>query len=202
MKMSKCFFLLMVLLAPSVTLPCSQSPVTFIKTQELSQDPTKAKSVYVGVINEKNGNIVLNVERSWTAPPLIAVYVGATQDPCPHENYLPNVKYLFYALNDYQAFVKKSSWIFVMEPLKGSRGTIEKFSSKDFVGEINPSWQFCEDDLECVQLKNQCGNLIGVNKKHKKDYLFFLKTKKAKLDCLKAGDTKIGISKCVENFCS
>jgi hypothetical protein len=183
--------------------PCSQSSATFFNTKELAKDPTKAKAIYVGVVNEKNGNIFLNVERNWTAAPLIAVNVGSTQNPCPHENYLPNIKYLFYALNDYQAFVKKSSWIFIMEPLKGSKSTIEKFSSrKYFVGEINPSWQFCESDSDCVQSKNLCRKTIGINKKYEKDYLNFLKNKKAITNCSEVEKAKPSVTRCVENFCS
>lgn len=83
---------------------------------------------------------------------------------------------------------------------------IEKLSSKkDFIGDANPSWQFCRSDNECTQSKNQCGKPIGVNKKYESVYIDFLKAKKIKTECSKESSDQTGksaVSKCVENFCS
>jgi hypothetical protein len=91
-------------------------------------------------------------------------------------------------------------------PLNAAKDIIEKLATrKDFYGEINPSWQFCESDNVCVQSKNQCGKPIGVNKKYQNQNLDFLKLKLIKTDCTKlAEDKKIkpNQSKCMENFCS
>jgi hypothetical protein len=87
-----------------------------------------------------------------------------------------------------------------------SKEVILKFaSSNNFIGEINPSWQYCESDNECVQVENQCGKSIGVNKNFKVNYLEFLKSKKFKRECSNASSSQNEKSenpKCIDNFCN
>jgi hypothetical protein len=86
-----------------------------------------------------------------------------------------------------------------------AKATILKFAKiNNFVGEINPSWQFCEADNECIQVKNQCGNTIGINKDFSLNYFEFLKSKKIANECSKSKSVKneIGKPECIDNFCN
>lgn len=166
----------------------------------LKSDPARnADVVVVGkIFEDANGMQFLIPEKRWTKS--------------PNEIYLPEA----IDLNDLREGRKKKGItgekyllymsIFtngkVIELLKNSRNTIDKFAEKKYYwNSVNPSWQFCEADKECVRTKNLCQNIIGINKKYLKAYKAYLKAKKKKIDCSEEVKTKTSASKCVENFC-
>lgn len=177
----------------------------------LKNDPVGlADTVVVGTLTEDSaGKQYLLIERGWTLYPE-KIYVPSTVNfDKLREGYkkmgVTGQKYFLYMSKEAE---DKEKYIgpMVLNLLKDSKLTIEKFAKKrDFTGIINPSWQFCESDIECVKSKNQCGKQIGINKKYEKDYLSFLKQKKYKTDCSKSVTAELATSndtKCVENFCS
>jgi hypothetical protein len=173
----------------------------------LRNDPTLGNLIVIGKIIEVNGAQLLIPERAWTDYPenillheLIDIYDARKGW---NKQGVAGEKYLYFMLNRSSIKNVLRGQHFLVW-IKNARPDIEKLAKKkDFVGEINPSWQFCESDNECVQSKNQCGKPIGVNKKYQKKYLDFLKTKKIKTECSKeAQASKSGESKCGENFCS
>lgn len=183
--------------------------------ERLYRDPvTFANVVVVGkLIEDSSGRQFIIPERGWTAYPERINIPPKFDIDRQNENKkgIVGKKYLLYMTKEarYEEVQSKDQYKFighlVIELLQDAKATIEKFSEKkDFVGEINPSWQFCESDKECVQAKNQCGKLIAVNKKYQKDYLNFLKTNKIKVDCSKEIQTQASCnkeSKCIDFFC-
>ena len=90
-------------------------------------------------------------------------------------------------------------------PLEMVVSLIKKLAErKSFWGNINPSWQFCEKNVECKVVKNKCGNELGINKKYEKKYLDFLESKESnRIDCSKevANKNPTVKNKCVDYFC-
>lgn len=160
------------------------------------------------IVEDESGKRFFIFQKRWTLAP-VKIYLPDEYYPYAALKSLKvgNLKdtYLFLALNktDANGILKpgNTKLLPISSPL--AKNVIKKLvMKKDFIGEINPSWQFCETDLECVQAKNQCGNLIGVNTEYEKDYLNFIKFKKLKVDCSKSEISKASASKCLENFCS
>lgn len=177
----------------------------------LDNNPIMAKTLAVGNLTEDlQGEKFFNGVKGWTLFPK-QFHLRKRSDERQSLFRFGDIgeRYLFYSLNNTsENGVLDDFAYFNLLPLKSfkAKELIRKLASrKVFVGEINPSWQFCEADSECVQSKNQCGEFIGVNKEYQKDYLGFLNSKKVKTDCSKSitsGLIKSKESKCVENFCS
>lgn len=108
---------------------------------------------------------------------------------------IPDKTYLYIGNNSVQYTI----------PINIAKPLLNKLSKiKNFWGDINPSWQFCETDTECRVVSNKCGKKIGVNEKYETDYLNFLKSNEAmKIDCKKEDGKKEALikKKCVDYFC-
>ena len=179
---------------------------------DLDNDPSTAKTLATGKITENIWGTQFFVgERGWTFFPtrfeVKKIYIP--NEDSSTKRGIVGESYLFYSIEktNINGELNSSSYIglITLKSLKAKEVITKLASKKDFVGEINPSWQFCESDKECIQSKKQCGKPIGVNKNYQKDYLDFLKTKKIKIECSKNNSVQTGkpsISKCVENFCS
>lgn len=66
-------------------------------------------------------------------------------------------------------------------------------------GHPNIFWGYCQKLDTCIKVKDNCGNMIGVNDRHKSKLENYFKKKKVKCDSPKKLET---VSKCVEYFCS
>jgi hypothetical protein len=175
----------------------------------LDDDITKGKTIAIGkVVEEKDGSRYFLMRKQWTLSPVkLFLPVVHARGRAIKRGEL-GATHLLSAVDETNAKGELGSGMYEVISIKQEfvKKAIYKLAyKKDFVGEINPSWQFCESDNECILSKNQCGKLIGVNKKYQQDYLDFLKTKIVKNDCSKEVPTQSGKSneiKCIENFCS
>jgi hypothetical protein len=183
-------------------------PMRFI---ELDKDPTTADTLVVGTLKEnKEGEQYLITEKGWTVyPAKINIPLKRFSRAVIRKQGTAGEKQLYYSVGTINTKGELDSTgyegVIPLNTVKAKEIINKLANKKDFVGEINPSWQFCESDIECVQSKNLCGKSIGVNKKYQKNYLDFLKLKKIKTECskdLSVQIEKIGEPKCVENFCS
>lgn len=177
-----------------------------IKKEEAYYFLSNAKTIAYGKLCEdKDGDRYLALENGWTLYPQ-KVYLPLDADEMYTVVTKPGVlgvKYLFFSAAETNINRKMKHEAIYYKPLREGKNLITRLAfNKDFDGEINPSWQFCESDNECSHTKNICGNPIAVNKKYKKNYLDFLKTKKGKVDCSKTIKVKSIVSRCVENFCN
>jgi hypothetical protein len=181
------------------------------KHLNLDKDPTTAKTLAIVILTaETEGRVYFTGFKGWTFYP--SKYDISNWDAEKQiQVHFGNVgeKYVFYSLektNEKGELDKHAYSNLISIKSKKAKEVISKLASRqDFIGEINPSWQFCEADSECVKSKNQCNGLIGLNIKYQKNYLDFLKTKPVKTDCTKMAEDKKGKpnqSKCTDNFCS
>lgn len=203
-EMAKVFSYLTVLvsfiLIPNIayTCKCDES-----RLRKFFIDPSSAPVALVGKLNGTQYRIFLKVVKNWTQNQN-EVNVGAGTD-CDYSNLKFGKMYLLLAEKSFnmEGANKVSPCDSLLFELSDETDSIIKNLSpkKYFYGEINPSWQFCKRDNECLQVKNKCGNYIGVNKKYKDTYLDFLKTTTKKFDCSKRTPTA-SVSKCIDNFCS
>ncbi|MGZ3789442.1 MAG: hypothetical protein ACXVLQ_13015 [Bacteriovorax sp.] len=186
------------------------SRATDIIRSELDSDLTKGKTIAIGkIIEEKDGSRYFIMQKQWTLSPskLFLPKVSWFRGKLINQGE-PGVTHFLSALGETNSKGELGRGIYKVISVNDDfvKIAIKKLANKkDFVGEINPSWQYCESDIECIQSKNWCGRLIGVNKKYQKDYMDFLKSKLKKADCSKDVPIQAGKaadSKCVENFCS
>lgn len=178
-------------------------------TNIFSPRPEVSKTLASGVlVRDWSGNQIFITERRWTKSPS-----QINMDKVYGENYGPadrgvsGRKYLLYSPDETKPdgkLVSSSVEIVELNSTEAKDIIIKLASKSDFVGEINPSWQFCESDNECMQTKNQCGELIGISKNYEKDYLGFLKSKVRLIDCSKIKSNKNDMNgmKCIDHFCS
>jgi hypothetical protein len=163
----------------------------------LDKDPKKANVVVSGIAKDEGRKQFLIVERKWTnsGDKIEILNTG----PDLYEHIAKNGKrYFIYMIerNDHHIIEQN------VRDLESTGNLIKIFSGKkDFPGEINPSWQYCESDKECTQTKNKCEKSIAVNRRYKNVFLDFLKTSERKWNCSKKEEAKV-IGKCVENYCS
>lgn len=203
MKNSIFWLILVVLLFPDIGYSCK---CNLEKVEQYSKAPITAPVVILGKLVKSTEKHYLKLIKTWTAA-LDETRLETGTD-CSFTGLTMGTNYLL--LSDkstnslYADLVGECSSVLVELTPQNVSLINQLADKKDFTGEINPSWQFCMLDNECAQSKNQCGNLVGVNKKYQKDYINFLKTKKTKVDCSKVSTQKEKYqpSKCKENFCS
>lgn len=68
-------------------------------------------------------------------------------------------------------------------------------------GNPNVFWSYCESNEECIQAKDSCNEHVGLNKKYKANYDGYIEKNKFPLKCTNR-KKDMGVSKCIENFCS
>lgn len=175
------------------------------ESREFIHNLTAAQTIAVGTMWEDNSDKqFMLLERGWTKYPtrVDVDYEFYGPDEGMQKAGIKGMKYIFFSVNKTDNKGNLKPGLSTVRSLRASEEIITKLAGiKKFFGEINPSWQFCEYDNECMLSKNQCGNTIGVNKKYEKDYLSFLKTKKGKIDCSKVEMPKSRTLKCVGSFC-
>lgn len=173
---------------------CSVDP------SELLQHPENAPVAIVGKIVESKGYYSLVLVKNWSEGiEKIKLSAGKSCDP---SGLKIGANYILLAKGTSREMPYANSCTSILIELSESREVIKKLTKKNFVGEINPSWQFCEANTECIRSKNECGNLIGVNQKYLKNYLSFLRIKKKKTECSNSVSEVSNISRCVESFCN
>lgn len=183
---------------------------TIAEVGRLDSNPTTSGTLSIGkILEDKDGQKYFTGLRGWTNYPVnhyVRPIMPRSQGDAKNYRYIGEICFLYaQEKTDNHGILNSDSYYKVMSVnSEKAKKLITKLADRqEFVGEINPSWQFCESDNECMRSKNMCGSLIGVNKKYEKHYLDFLKTNKLKLDCSKESTkTKTAESKCVENFCS
>ncbi|MFA6236245.1 MAG: hypothetical protein WC635_02870 [Bacteriovorax sp.] len=171
----------------------------------ISYDLSNGKTIAAGqVIDEKDGKRYFVTQKTWFEAPAKIEIPTIYRHMVKYKPGKPGVTNLFVALQE-TINGKVNYNAFEVRPINDqyAKDAIEKLASRNtFSGSVNPSWQFCEADRECIIKNNQCGYPIAVNKKYQKNYLDFLKTIKTKTDCtkvsLKALKSEV---KCIENFC-
>jgi hypothetical protein len=199
--MRNCFIIFISLFLSQQSFACMVS--TYNASITLN-NPLLAPFIGIGVItiNEKS-QINLNLDKGW----------GKFKSEyrifplCELEG-RKNFKYLFIA---------KLRYGDTDEPLTMGAGSLVELNNSrkemqilavrnDFNGVINPAWQYCESDAECVDSENQCKERVGVNKTYLKQYSDYLKLKfksKRKLkECSAKKEIENIKSTCVDSFCS
>jgi hypothetical protein len=168
--------------------------------QLVEKEPYLAKTAVTGtVLIGKDGEATLKVNKYW-GKHLSSYKLNYLLSECS-VHVVPSFEYLFLSLSEIKenAMIGKSGGTFIK--LSESKEYMEKLSSlTNFSGEINPAWQFCEKDDECVTSKNKCNIKIGVNRKYESTYLDFLKESNRKWDCSKKNEKQIA-GKCINSFC-
>lgn len=184
---------------------CCKFSADFSEKVDNEQDfldlrPVEAKYIYTGFSSGEggvSGDTFLEIEKAWT--PILNVKIRINGGMCPAGNYGLNKKYLFLS-ND----LTNPMFMKLIE-LSSARKFMEKLSlKKDFVGDINFAWQFCEKNLDCKTTINKCGIPVGINKIHEQNYLEFLKSKNSdRIDCKKESGKKATSikNKCAYYFC-
>lgn len=171
----------------------------------LSENPALAKTIVIGkIVKESSGKLFLIPEKGWTKHPIrIEVKQSGDDGLFYPSNEIVGEKYLLFMVNGKN---KLSEDVEIHQLLKKSEVAIGKLAlRKEFVGEMNLSWQYCKLDNECIQTKNLCGKPVGLNKEYQKIYLDFLASRKTKVDCSKDAPRKTEKSmgsKCIDFFCS
>ncbi|MFA6236243.1 MAG: hypothetical protein WC635_02860 [Bacteriovorax sp.] len=172
----------------------------------IKYDLSNAKIIAIGKLElDESGKEILVIKKQWTlSPQIVRMPERIKVVDIPKLSKIGEV-YIYAALNETNKNGELKIGYTRLVNLNTDQAKIifERLAKRnDFVGEVNPSWQFCEADSECTIQHNRCGNSIAVNKKYQKNYLDFIKTIKTKTDCTKvASETKSEI-KCIENFCS
>lgn len=169
--------------------------------------PETAKTMATGILTRNlSGNHVFVTERKWTySPPRIKMELVYDELEPPVNPGNAGERYLLYSQEEVKTGGNLHGSKVQIIPLNSAEAkeAILKYADrKEFIGDINPSWQFCETDNDCVQSRNQCGSLIGINKNYQKNYSAFLKTRN--FDCSKETSDQIGktyVPKCRESFC-
>lgn len=167
-------------------------------------DPKLAKSLAVGTLVKRwPGKFAFITERNW----------GGVPSEIQVENVCNNgiekrigEKFLLFSKHDRS----KSPSVLGDElmPLNSPESTelINTFATKtNFAGELNPSWQFCKFDSDCVHVLNHCEEKVGINKKYLEKFTSNLRKISPSTVCktdLKKSNIDAPHPQCVDNFCS
>ena len=186
-------------------------------TEFLSKFLSSAKNIYVGKIVNDNREFrrkpvqVFKVKKIWKSdvPDINAQewfkremqiqnkrygendFVSSVSGGfCGNNHYLkreeiPNKYYLYLGTTSIQYTI----------PIEKAKALIMKLKNVDTRKNINPSWQFCESDNQCVKAGSKCS--ISLNKDYVSQFNTLLKT----VNDTHCNANKIVTSKCVEWFC-
>lgn len=173
-----------------------------VKTSELDKDVANGKTIAIGKVNEDSrGDRYFVTTRRWTYAPdkifLEKTYIGGKS----HKQGVLGEFYILTAINQTSPNGFLQPGVYKIIPLNTdvAKKLILKLSNvSEVVEEINPSWQFCSKDAECVKLN--CKKQVNINLNFKDSFLNLNKNRNEVL-CKK--DQVITVqSHCKENFCS
>jgi hypothetical protein len=193
-----------------ILLMCSSYSAVADNSSPLNYDLTNGKTIIIGkVIEEKDGKRYFVTRKKWTlGPDKIRLHDQVTDRLAFVKRGKLGETNIYASVNETNSngILKNGMSEVVPATYEKAQMAIEKLALRnDFIGEINPSWEFCESDGECIKINNRCGNPIAVNKKYQKNYLDFLKSKKIKFECSQMQKTRTeskDVPKCIENYCS
>lgn len=165
-------------------------------------NPKLAKSLAVGTLVKRwPGKFAFITERNWGGVPSEM----QVNNVCGKglENNIGE-KFLLFSMYDRST----SQLVFDDEllPLTSpeSAELINVFAKKtNFDGKMNPSWQFCKSDDDCVHVLDHCKEKVGINKKYREIFSSNLKNLSPNTICkTEFKKSNLESLKCMDSFCS
>ena len=166
----------------------------------LDDNPSLATVFLVGTIVGSEFRKVLNV--NW---PLKMGSIKIDSSHCLAPRAILNKDYLYLSNKKIDTIDKMGIGKLdgLLIELKDARKYIDKLAMKKEikVGELNLLWKYCQENKECVEIKNTCNVSESVNKKYKSNYDDFMKNSRVKKDCKSLGNKK-SENNCINYFCN
>lgn len=175
----------------------------------LIENPASAATIAVGYVKENFwGKQTFHSIKGWTNFPreieLQQEFTGLGLEKPAKENEW----YIFYSNKSTtekgEIADQRLEGLLLLDSEEG-KALIKKLSEKkDFSGDVNPSWQFCESADECISHYGVCIGVISLNKSYVKYFEEISKVKKGDSQC-KEEKNRVFIPKstdCINRFCT
>lgn len=158
-------------------------------------EPTTANLAVVGIVEEKGGELFFKIKKHWTAHR--SSYEIDQESICSTPP-IAGKSYLYLSANSLDEKIDSIKGVFYEISKAGS--LIKKLENKViFDNKINPSFQYCETDSQCVGMKNECNELHVINIKYENKPL--ITTRPKSQSCAKFFRLKGDLFTCLNNFC-
>lgn len=176
------------------------------KKEAVFIDPASASGIYAGTVVEGLIRNKFEIDKEWTKR-FPNFKLEGTSELCDGPpDYPVGTKYLVLLvhglkLENFDTANFNNSLII---NLKDAQPFIDKLANlKMPKNSINPSWQYCTQDSQCVLEKGICGEEIGINAKYLTSWKsFILNSEKSKFCFIKKfTNRQKNAHKCINNFC-